>query len=188
MVEHEKTYQKLRKELSDEEIAEAYVFPEDLDEKEKAEAEDDFRELRWKALKERTEEQRLFGELMQMRLLMRDYFERDSFEDEFSFSNQLGQYIRVLGRSQKEFATEIGLHPTKLSRLLNNREHPNVELTYRLDVHSGHVIPALYWWRLHARSIEEDVRTNELKKKQESKKVSNYLTFKGLTRRSRSSR
>ncbi len=129
-------------------------------------------------MRERTEEQRLLSALMRMKLLMSDYFERSGFEVEFSFSKQLEQYIKILGRSHKAFAAEIDLHPTKLSRLLNDRENPNVELVYRLEIHCGHIIPAICWWKLYAKRIEDDVRTDHEKRKIESKKVRNQLRFR----------
>ena len=178
MSKHEKIYQQLREECSDEEIAAAYVFPDDLDQREKEEIEEEFKKLRLKALRERTEEQRLLAEIMRMKLLMRDYFERSGYEEEFSFSKQLENYLKILGRSQKEFAEEIDLHPTKLSRLLNDRENPNVELAYRLEIHCGSIIPAIYWWKLHAKKIEEDVRTDQERRKIESEKVRNQLRFR----------
>ena len=58
-----------------------------------------------------------------------------------------------------------------------NRESPNVELTYRLEAHSGQVIPALCWWSLHAGRIEEDLSTNEVVRWQEGQKVSKHLAF-----------
>jgi len=178
MTKYEKIYQHLREEFSDEEIAAGYVFPDDLDQKEKEEIEEEFKELRLKSLRERTEEQRLLSALMRMKLLMSDYFERSDFEAEFSFSKQLEQYIRILGRSHKAFAAEIDLHPTKLSRLLNDRENPNVELVYRLEIHCRNMIPAIYWWKLYAKRIEADVRTDHEKRKIESEKVRNQLRFR----------
>ena len=178
MSNYEKVYKELRKQFSDEEIVERYVFPDDLSEQEKKEIEEEFKELRLKSLKERTEGQRLLAELMRMKLLIRDYLERSGFEEGYSFYNQLEQYIKILGRSKKDFANEIGLHPTKLSRLLNNRENPNVELAYRLEKHCGNVIPAIYWWRLHSKRLEEEIKTDEKKRKIESSKVKNNLKFR----------
>lgn len=178
MSKHQEKYQYLRKEFSDEEIADGYVFPDDLEQKERDEIEEEFRKMRSKALRERTEEQRLLAELVRMKLLMGDYFGRSAFEAEFSFSQQLKQYAKIIGRSHKELAAEIDLHPTKLSRLLNDRENPNVELTYRLEMHCGNIIPALYWWKLYAKKMEEDVRTDHGKRKTESEKVKNPLRFR----------
>ncbi len=177
MNNQEELYKNLQKELSDEEIAEGYLFPENPEPNEKENISHEFRKLRFKALMERTEEQRLLSELMRMKILMREYFEQSRFDHHFSFSKQLEQYIKVLGRSQKEFAQEIDLHPTKLSRLLNDRENPNIELAYRLEAHCGNIIPALYWWRLFAKSIEESIKTDQDKRSFESKKVKNQLKF-----------
>jgi hypothetical protein len=177
MNKYNNIYEHLREEFTVEEIAGAYLIPEDLDQKQQLETEEEFKKLRAKLLSERTEEQRLLSELMRMKLLMRDYFERSGFEEAFSFSRQLEQYIKILGRSHKEFAEEIGLHPTKLSRLLNDRENPNVELTYRLEIHCGNIIPAVYWWKLFAKKIEEDVRTDEEMRQIERGRVRNQLSF-----------
>lgn len=178
MNKHEKIYEELTKQFSVEEIAGQYVFPSDLNEKEKQEIEKEFKALRLKALKERTEEQRLLSELMRMKLLIRDYLERSGFEIDFSFANQLAQYIKILGRSHKNIANEIDLHPTKLSRLLNDRENPNTELVYRLEKHCGNIIPAIYWWKLYSKRLEEEIKTDEVKRKVESARVKNNLKFR----------
>ena len=178
MNNYDKIYKELRKQFSDEEIVERYVIPEGLSEQEREEIEAEFRKLRLKSLRERTEKQRLLSELMRMKLLIKDYLERSEFEEEFSFSNQLEQYIRILGRSNKDVAHELGLHPTKLSRLLNNREAPNVELTYRLEKHCGNIIPAIYWWKLYSRKLEEEIKKDDKKREIESRKVTNNLKFR----------
>jgi len=178
MSKFESIYEELSKQFSDKEIVERYVFSDDLTEQEKQEIAEEFKALRLKSLKGRTEEQRLFSELMRMKLLMQDYLERNSFEKDFSFSNQLGQYIRMLGRNHRDFANEIDLHPTKLSRLLNDRENPNIELVYRLEKHCGNIIPAIYWWKLHSRELEEEIKTDENRRKIESEKVKNNLKFR----------
>jgi plasmid maintenance system antidote protein VapI len=86
--------------------------------------------------------------------------------------------VQLIGRSQKTFAEEIDVHPTKLSRIINGKENPNIELSYRLETHCGNIIPAVYWWRLHARRIEEDIRTNRIMRDEERHKVKNNLTFR----------
>ena len=83
MTKYEKIYQTLREEFSDEEIISGYVFPDDLDQKEKDEIEEEFKKLRF-----------------------------------------------------------------------------------------------IYWWKLYAKRIEADVRTDHEKRKIESKKVRNQLRFR----------
>jgi plasmid maintenance system antidote protein VapI len=149
-----------------------------LDEQEKEAIEAEFRALRLQALKETTEEQRLLSALMRMKLLIKDYLERSDFEKEFSFAQQLEQYIKLVDRSQKDFAAEIDLHPTKLSRILNGRDKPNNELVYRLEKHCGNVIPAIYWWKLYVKQLENEIKTDEQLRSIEWRKVRNNLQFR----------
>lgn len=149
-----------------------------MDEQEKEAIEAEFRALRLQALKETTEEQRLLSALMRMKLLIKDYLERSDFEKEFSFAQQLEQYIKLVDRSQKDFAAEIDLHPTKLSRILNGRDKPNNELVYRLEKHCGNVIPAIYWWKLYVKQLENEIKTDEQLRSIEWRKVRNNLQFR----------
>lgn len=144
----------------------------------KSALEAEFRALRLQALKETTEEQRLLSALMRMKLLIKDYLERSDFEKEFSFAQQLEQYIKLVDRSQKDFAAEIDLHPTKLSRILNGRDKPNNELVYRLEKHCGNVIPAIYWWKLYVKQLENEIKTDEQLRSIEWRKVRNNLQFR----------
>jgi plasmid maintenance system antidote protein VapI len=178
MKNSEKLYRELSEQFTDQELVEGYVFPADLEEQEKEAIEAEFRALRFKALKERTEEQRLLSALMRIKLLIKDYFESEHFDQEFSFSHQLEQYIKLIGRSQKDFAAEIDLHPTKLSRILNGRDNPNNELVYRLEKHCGNIIPAIYWWRLYAKQLEDEIKTNDSQRNIEWGKVKNNLMFR----------
>ena len=65
----EPTYEDLRKELSDEEIAESFVFRSTMTAEERNQADEEFRKLRFKRLKEMSDEQILQSELMRMKLL-----------------------------------------------------------------------------------------------------------------------
>lgn len=113
-----------------------------------------------------------------MKLLIRDYLERFEYEEEYSFSSQLKQYVQIINRTHKEFANEVNLHPTKLSRLLNERDTPNIELMYRLEKHCGEVIPAIYWWKLYSKKLEEEIRNDTETRKEEREKVTNNLRFR----------
>ena len=75
----------------------------------------------------------------------------------------------------RAIADNLNIHPTKLSRLINGKENPNIELMYRLEEHSGGELPAFYWWRLHAKELEHKIRTDLEKKLEEAKKVKNAL-------------
>lgn len=174
----ESTYEQLRKQLSDEEIAESFVFRSTMTDEERRQADEEFRKLRLERLKEMSDEQILQSELMRMRLLMTDYFRQSQYIESFSFSNQLKRYIELIKKSQKAFAADLDIHKTKLSRILNNKENPNIELMYRLEHHSNNMLPATYWYRLYSRRLEEDIKKDKQKRSEEYKRVKNKLTFK----------
>jgi plasmid maintenance system antidote protein VapI len=172
------TYTELKKQFSDQELVEGYVFPSDLDEQEKNGIETEFKALRIKALKETTEEQRLLSGLMRMKLLIKDYLEIGVFDRDFSFAKQLGDYIKLLGRSQNVVAAELDLESSHLSRLITEQRRPTQEVIYRLEKHGGHVIPAIYWWKLYALQLEDDIKSNEALRSAEWEKVKNNLKFR----------
>jgi len=178
MKKSEKIYEKLKKKLTDEEIVERYVIPGEISEAEQQVVEEEFRSIRMNMLKERSEQQRLLSELMRMKLLIKDYLKTSQYDEAFSFSNQLQAYIKTIERPKKDFAEEIDIHPTRLSRILSGKESPNIELVYRLEKHCGQLIPAIYWWKLHAKQLEHLIQKDEQKRLEESHKVKNHLKFR----------
>jgi len=175
MKKSEKIYQELRKKYTDEEIVESFVFNETLTPEEEKEVREEFRKLRLEQLKNMSEADILFGQLMKMKLQLQDYFKQQKYDAQFSFPNQLKRYISLTKRSNKEIAGNLGVHPTTLSRIVNGKENPNVELMYRLEEHSNGEIPAHYWWRLYSRQLEHEIRTDLEKKMKEADKVNNPL-------------
>lgn len=175
---NEPKYEELSKHLSDEEIAEVFVFRSTMTDEERRQADEEFRKFRLERLKEMSDEQILQSELMRMKLLMVDYFKQSAYLESFSFSNQLKQYIDLIKKSQKAFAADLDIHKTKLSRILNDKENPNIELMYRLEHHSNNMIPAIFWFRLYSRKLEEDIKKNKQKRSEEYKRVKNRLKFK----------
>ncbi|MEM6397164.1 MAG: hypothetical protein AAF741_12515 [Bacteroidota bacterium] len=173
----EPTYDELRRKYTKEEIAESYVFRGSMSTAEKQEADEEFKRLRLEQLKSMSDDQVLQSELMRMKLLIKDYLDQSLFIEEFSFANQLKRYVSVAEKSMIEFSEDIGIHKTKLSRLVNNREKPNEELMYRLEHHSGGMIPATYWFRLFTRMQENAIKNNQEKRISEAKKVKNQLSF-----------
>lgn len=176
----EQNYTEIKKILSDEEIVENFIFRGILSGDDKTEAEDEFRRIRLERLKEMSDSQILQSELIRMNLLIRDYFKQSSFLQEYSFSSQLKNYVSILKKSMKEIATDLNIHKTKLSRIINGRENPNIDLMYRLEKHSGELIPATYWFRLHTKELEEEIKINLDKREIEYKKVTNELNFKKI--------
>jgi plasmid maintenance system antidote protein VapI len=176
MSKSEKIYNKLSKIYTDEEIVESFVFNDDsLSDEEQQRADEEFKALRMERLKNMTAEEIQFGKLVQLKLKINDYLAENKFHESYTFGRQLKQYVKIISRTNKEFAADIGIHPTKLSRIINGKERPNVDLMYRLEEHSNGKIPAHRWWRVHSMELEHQIRTDTNKKAVAAEKVSNRI-------------
>ena len=178
MKKNKEIYKELSKKYSDEELVEGFVFNETLGDKEQKEAEAEFRRLRAERLKNMSSQEILVSKILQMKYLLRAYFKSDKYDPNFSFANQLKRYIEITNKNNKEIAENLDIHPTKLSRILNEKENPNIELMYRLEVHSDGEIPSHYWWRIYSRQYENKIKKDMEKKIDEAKKVTGQLNVR----------
>lgn len=170
-------YKELSKKYSDEEIAESFVFPDELTGQEKYEADKEFRRLRFELLKNQTEGERIFSEFLRLRILIEDYLKSEPFHKTKNFGSFLNDYISIIRKSKKEFAQDLNIHYTRLSRILNNREEPNIEVCYRLEKHSGELTSALLWWKLMIKKQEHLIQQDHETRKIEAAKVKNEFKF-----------
>ena len=171
----DKIYQELRKKYTDEEIAESMLIPEDLTPEEQEKANEEIRAYRLEQLRNMNEEDRILSDVMRLRFQIENYLKREAFSFDKTFGKFLEEYIRIIKKSRKEVANDLAIHYTKLSRIINDKEEPNVELSYRLEKHSGNLIKAINWWKIMIKKqefiIARDMETKEL----EQNKVKNYL-------------
>ncbi|MEZ5045136.1 MAG: hypothetical protein R2828_34900 [Saprospiraceae bacterium] len=175
---YKKVFEELSEKLSEEEIAESYIIPEELDKEEKEKVLSEFRRKRLAQIGKRTEKDLIFSDLMSLRIMIQEYIKGEEYSPERSFGNYLEEYIRIVRRTKKEFSEDISIHNTRLSRILNEREEPNIELVYRLEEHSGHLIPAIIWWKLIMKKQEYLIKQDKEKRKLEGLKVKNALKFR----------
>ena len=178
MGKYEKIYQKLRKTLSDEEIADSMLIPADLTTEEKKIADEELRAFRFKLLNEMTDEQRIYSDLLRLRYQIESYLKEDFFDESKSFGKQLSEYVRILNRTKKKVSEDLNVHYTRFSRILNDREEPNIEFVYRLEKHSAELIPALIWWKLIIKKQEFDIQQDKKTRKKEAAKVKNAVKYR----------
>lgn len=178
MKKYEALYQQLREKYTDEEIASSMLIPEDLSEEEQKKADEELRAFRFKLLSERTEEQRVYSDLLRMRYQLERYIKESTFMEEKSFGKQVEEYARILKRTKKDLSEDLSIHYTRFSRIINDREEPNIELTYRLEQHSGGLIPALLWWKLIIKKQEYFLQQDEKSRSEEVAKVRNAVRFR----------
>ncbi|MGB1205233.1 MAG: hypothetical protein ACPG5B_06280 [Chitinophagales bacterium] len=174
-MKNEKIYQQLKKEYTDEEIVDSMLIPADLTKQESENLAEEMQTIRFRKLREMTENDRILSDMMRLRFDIEHYVKRNTFSFDKTLGKYLLEYMRVLKKNRREIAEDLALHYTKLSRILNDKEEPNIELTYRLDKHSGNLIKAELWWQLMVKKqtfiLSKDIAT----RKQEEAKVKNYL-------------
>lgn len=178
MGKYEEVYQRLSKEYTDEEIADSMLIPAELTPEEQEQANQELKAFRFKLLSEMTEEQRIYSDLLRFRYQLESYLAQEEYDPSRKFGGQLEEYARILKRTKKKISEDLGINYTRLSRIINNRENPNIELAYRLERHSGLLIPALIWWKLVTKQQEFEITQNKQTRKTEAAKVKNAVAYK----------
>ena len=173
MGEKDNLYKKLRQQYTDEELVEFFVFPHGLTKEEKNKADRELWEFRKKRLQEMTLEEKIYSGLLGIKYQIKAYVESGYYDENKNVSNYLHEYMRVVAKNQKELAEDIAIHATRLSRILNRREKLSLAIAYRLEGHSGDLLPAILWWKLMQKEVEHEIRTDEKERRKEKKRVKN---------------
>jgi plasmid maintenance system antidote protein VapI len=174
-MKYEKIYQELKKKYTNEEIVDSMIIPADLTKEEKEQAHKEMKEVRMKLLSETTEEDRILSDVMRIRFLIENYLKEDSFSFEKTFGKYLEEYIHVVKKTRKEIAEDLSIHYTKMSRIINDKEEPNIELCYRLEKHSGNLIKTKLWWKLIVKKQEFVISEDKTTRLTEQGKVKNSI-------------
>ena len=143
-----KSIKNIEKDLTPEEIAEAYVFPGAKNKKEREETLDAFRDFRRKIVGKQSAKSKLIADLLQLKFLIEDYVATDDYNALYHFGYFLKEYILRIEKNNKEFAGEIDIAPTELSQVINKHRQPTEKLIYRLELHSNRNFPAILWFKI----------------------------------------
>ncbi|CAN5440683.1 hypothetical protein BH09BAC5_BH09BAC5_03630 [soil metagenome] len=163
------------KNLSNEELAEAYIFPHGLTKAEEKKEDEAFLAHRKKRLLEMTENQKMVSRLLQLKFQLEDYIYSKQYSPMRSFSYFLKEYLKTIDRKKKDFANEIQVHETKLSQVLNDRVEPNDKFIVRLEIHSRNMFPAIYWFKLIEKKKEYELISDKKIRTEEKKHVKNII-------------
>ena len=174
---NEQTYEELSKIYTDEEIAESFVLRSTLTGEARETAHAEFLKRRMELIKNMSASDIIFSNLMRMKIQIENYIANNKYNERFDFSNQLSEYLSITKRSQKGFSNEIGISPATLNRILKGKEHPGIDLLYRIENHSDGLLSAQSLYRLHTMKLEEEMRNDEERKRLQYEKVKNKLSF-----------
>jgi len=170
-MDYDKKFEELKQRYTLEEIVESFVFPgKEQTPEERAE----FARLRMEHWNNTSPEKRMKYQLIGLKYRMKHCMEgrKESMD---TIANFLQQYIDITNKKQKDLAHDLSINPSTLSRILNGKESIGKSLAYRLERHSGKLIPAIYWWKLAQKEIEQDIMTNVVDREREGKMVKNAL-------------
>lgn len=167
-------YQELSQKYTDKEIAESFVLPSNLIEKEQKEMHDAMRDLRKNQRAAMTEQEKMYSALMQLKYQIVNSTDH-KYDPKNNFSKYLIRYMAIVDRTPKEMASDIGLTTKVLSEILANTKEPNRGIFFRLENHSGSLIPALLWWKLTAKKQEYEIIQDKQIRKKEYAKVKNSV-------------
>lgn len=154
------------------ELAEAHIIPAKRTTKQKQESQKAFSDFIRQRREAMTDEERYLSKLLQLKYQIEDYLNKPiDGKEHYTFGYFLNKYISSLEIQKNEFSRAVNLHVTKLSRLLNDYDEPNIKLFYRLEAHSNNLIPAIDWYKLLAREQEINFLANKKLRTAEKKRV-----------------
>jgi len=174
-MKYDKIYQQLKKKYTNEEIADSIMIPADLSKKEQLDLAAEMKAIRFQKLSETTEEDRILADVMRLRFNIEAYLQKNTFLFDKTFGKYLEEYIRILKKSRKEIASDLALHYTKLSRIINDKEEPSIALCYRLEKYTGNLIQAKLWWQLLIKKQAFILEEDKVTRTEEQGKVKNAL-------------
>ncbi|MBE5321070.1 hypothetical protein IM793_18030 [Pedobacter sp. MR2016-19] len=164
--------------FTDQELADAYVFPSDeIQTAQDKGAEQDFWTNRRKQFENRSEHEKMYNRLLQLKFQLEDYIGSNQYHKAFNFGYFLNEYVNRQDKKDKQFAIEVDVTPAVLSQYINNHRKPKDEFVIRLELHSGGMIPAISWFKVIQKDKEHDIITNKQLRLEESKHVKNRLEF-----------
>lgn len=146
--------------------------------KQKESADQELKRLRFERLKQTSAEQKIYAELISLKFSIVDYLESGIFSEKFLFSEFLKRYVSILGISRRKLADNLGIHETKFSRIINNKENPGVGILYRIEEHSNGILSASLLWQIVTKKIIIEIENNSKEKRKQSKMVKNKLNLK----------
>jgi len=168
---------KLNAKYTSGELADAFVFRNELNEKQRTEATIQLAEARKAAKAALTDKQELYARVLQLRFVMEDYLNSSKYDKDLTLAHFLRKYIRLNYKTNKNFAKDIQLDETELSLILNKHREPSEKTIIRFELHSNNAIPAVNWYRLLEKEKEFQLKTDVKLRAKEEKFVKNRLIF-----------
>lgn len=155
-----KEYTELLKKHGAKELAENFVFPVQLEGKEKQKTDEDLKRILTSKRAGFNDEMKLNANLLQLRFQIEDYLNSPVYKKKMDFGFFVRRYIDLLNKKQAEFADEIKIKPAELSQYINSHRTPPKHILIRLELHSHNKIPSVLWHRLLDKKITYELQND----------------------------
>lgn len=81
--------------ISSAELVDSFMIPEQLSLEQKSRADQELAVIRKQRRKEQSTQEKLYGQLLQLRITMQDYIKQETFDPEKNFAYFLKSYIEI---------------------------------------------------------------------------------------------
>lgn len=152
--------------------------PHGLSKKEKEKADAILLEARLESLSKMGDKEKIYANLLSLKFKLIDYIQVGSYNDDYTFAEFLKRYVSILNITRRKLASDLCIHETRFSRLINNKENPGVAILYRIEEHSSNIISALLLWNIINMKLSIEIENNITERKKQSKLVKNKLKLK----------
>lgn len=165
-------------EIAPEEEVDGFMIPAKMTREQKRHADGQLASIRYERLANRSQQEKLYGQLLQLKIQIEDYIQQDTFDPKKNFAYFLKSYIELLPKKKAEVASELDIHKTKLSQLLSGNREPSEDIFIRLEFHSNRFISARNWFRLLVKQQENHMMTDTSLRNREKKHVKGQLEIR----------
>ncbi|RAJ89896.1 hypothetical protein LX87_05630 [Larkinella arboricola] len=164
-------------EIAPEEVVDGFMVPAKMTLEQKRRADGQLARIRQERFANRSEPEKVYGQLLQLKIQMEDYIQQDTFDPKKNFAYFLKSYIELQHKKKAEVALELDIHKTKLSQLLSGNRAPSEDIFIRLEFHSNRFISARHWFRLLVKQQENYMMTNTSLRNKEKKHVKGHVAI-----------
>lgn len=163
--------------IAPDELVDGFMLPAQMTTEQKRQADQQLAVIRQQRLAEQSGPEKMYGQLLQLKIQIEDYIKQDAFDPKKNFAYFLRSYIEIQHKQKNEVASELDIHKTKLSQLLSGYREPSEDIFIRLEFHSNQFITARDWFRISVKQHEYTIMTNSLLRNREMKHVKGQLQF-----------
>jgi len=152
--------------------------PHGLSKKEKAKADAILLKARLERLSKIGDKEKIYANLISLKFKLIDYVQLGMFSNEFSFAEFLKRYVTIFNITRRQLASDLSIHETRFSRLINDKENPGIGILYRIEEHSNKLISASLLWKIVNMKLSIEIENNTKERRKQSKLVKNKLKLK----------